>query len=284
MNQATFSYEGTAENFQQLVIENSHKGPVLVNYHSRQAGPCRIQTERLISLARELEGRFLLVNVDVDQHPVLAREAGLKAIPAARIYAGGVLVDSISGAESTSGFQEHLRPFLSRPSDRALAEARALQERGDIGAACQVLANAAMEDPENVRLPIDLAKLLLLDGRADEARKLLTSLPGELRSSPGVETLRVHSELIHAADNAPDLLELEQRISQDPTDLVARFQLAARAVVLDDPERALEHLLAIHLQDPNYEQGIARRSLLVLFDMLGSDHELVTATRARMLG
>jgi len=35
-----YIHAGTSDNFSALVLENSAKGPVLVNFWSRKAGPC----------------------------------------------------------------------------------------------------------------------------------------------------------------------------------------------------------------------------------------------------
>jgi len=49
----SFIYDATDENFAQLVIENSSKGPVLVNYWSKKVGPCIRQYPVLEKLAQD---------------------------------------------------------------------------------------------------------------------------------------------------------------------------------------------------------------------------------------
>ena len=71
--------DGTAENFQQLVIENSMRGTVLVNYWTPNAGPCFKLWQALERLSIEYNGRFLLVNVNTDTQKRLARENGITA-------------------------------------------------------------------------------------------------------------------------------------------------------------------------------------------------------------
>ena len=65
----------TRENFSQRVLANSAKGPVLVNYWSPRAGPCLMLLPRLVKLAGEFSGRFLLVLVNTDELGPLARRA-----------------------------------------------------------------------------------------------------------------------------------------------------------------------------------------------------------------
>lgn len=67
-------FDGSAENFSELVIANSRKGPVLVNYWSPKAGPCLELWETLQALSQEYRGRFLLVNINTEKQPRLVRK------------------------------------------------------------------------------------------------------------------------------------------------------------------------------------------------------------------
>ena len=276
-----YIFQGNADNFDTLVIANSHQGPVLVNYYSPDAGPCRVQTSRLADLANEMQGQFLLVNINVNEERGLVRAAGIRAIPSARIYVGGKAVVSMSGAETMSGFRQHLQPYVQRMTDRDRLRARELHQQGQTEAAYQLLAEAILKDPGNIELPLDLAKLLMLEGKVDQVANLLDSLPKNMQQNPQVNTLRMHALFIHTAEIADTNEHLLRRIG-NRNDLEARFALAARAVVEDDPQAAIEWLLQIYQVDPEYENRIADRALTVLFELLGDDHELVSTARQRM--
>ena len=61
MAESAYTFVGTTDNFQQLVLENSARGPVLVNYWSPQARPCMLLMPVLDRLVAAYQGRFLLV-------------------------------------------------------------------------------------------------------------------------------------------------------------------------------------------------------------------------------
>lgn len=63
-----YVFGATTDNFHKLVLENSDKGLVLVNYWSPKAGPCMMLMPRLVRLATEFGGRFLLVMLNTDDH------------------------------------------------------------------------------------------------------------------------------------------------------------------------------------------------------------------------
>lgn len=81
MADSPYVFDATTENFPTLVLENSDKGPVLVNYWSPRAGPCLMLMPRLVRLATEFGGRFLLVMLNTDEFGRLAREHGVNSLP-----------------------------------------------------------------------------------------------------------------------------------------------------------------------------------------------------------
>ena len=103
MTEPTYVFDATADNFRALVLANSRKGPVVVNYWSPQAGPCRMLMPRLLRLAEEFRGRFLLVRLNTDDLGRLARDQGVTSIPTTKVYRHGKVVDTLHGAESEAG-------------------------------------------------------------------------------------------------------------------------------------------------------------------------------------
>lgn len=74
MTLSRFVFDVTADNFRTLVLQNSDRGPVLVNYWSPRAGPCFVLMPRLVRLCTEYNGRFLLAMLNTDELGPLARE------------------------------------------------------------------------------------------------------------------------------------------------------------------------------------------------------------------
>jgi len=142
MTESAFIFEATADNFTQLVLDNSAKGPVLVNYWAPWAGPCLKLWPVLEQLARHYAGRFLLVNVNTDKHKSLARDYGINSLPTLKMYRHGKVVDEVHGAESEQSLRAFIDKHMARPSDRLLAKALRLYQQGDTTAALTLLAEA----------------------------------------------------------------------------------------------------------------------------------------------
>ena len=272
-------FDANAENFNRLVLENSHKGPVLVHFWTPKAGPCFILMPRLVKLAAEYGGKFLLVMLNTDDLPELARRFSVNSVPTVKFFWRGEVAHTIHGADPDSTFREVLDRFIAGDANRAHALGVAAWQGGNIQQARMLLANAAMAEPENLAIPRDLAKLLWAEGDGEQALKLLNSLPPDARGEPEIARLHAHLTLAETARLAPPLTELDALLAQHPQDLAAQLQRAACLLATDDFAGAMEALLYIARTDRNFRHDIGRLSLLALFDLLGSAHPLTRQYR-----
>lgn len=274
--------EASRDNFDTLVLGNSARGLVLAYFWTPTAGPCMRLMPRLVQLAADYGGRFLLVLVNTDDLGRIARAQGVTSVPTVKLYLHGQVVHTIHGAEPDSTFHAALGQFIARPEDRLRTEALHAHQAGRTQEAIQLLARAAVERPDDLAIAVDLAKLLTLDGQLGQALSLLSTLPTQLRRDPRVAHLYAHLELVDAASQGPE--DAAARLAVDASDSAARLTLAARAVLEDRLEEAMQTLLTLAQQAPAYRDDIGRRGLLALFDMLGGEHELTRRYRARLAG
>jgi putative thioredoxin len=277
-----FVFDATRENVAQLVLGNSERGLVLVHFWSPKAGPCMILMPRLVRLAGEYGGRFLLVMVNTDELGAFARQWGVTSVPTVKFFRRGQVVHTIHGAESDAVFRQAIEPHLARPSDRVHAEAVALFQQGEVERAFSLLAQAALDDPDNPRLPVDLAKLMMLNGEAGRAYDFLNTLPPGVADREQVAALLAHLTLMLAAEGGPDEATLAEQIRSAPADLEARLQLAAHRLLADNYTEALDQLLEIARRDRGFRQDIGRRAVLAVLAMPALPPELASEYRPRL--
>lgn len=273
MSLTPFVFDATRENFDTLILGNSMRGLVLAHFWSPKAGPCMLLMPRLVKLAAEYGGRFLLVMVNTEELGQRARGLGVTSVPTVKFFLRGEAVHTIYGAESDATFRAALGQFLANDQDRLRMTALRMHQDGDAEGAIALLARIAVEDPGDLAVAADLAKLLTLAGRPHEALALLTSLPALARAQAGIAGLLAHLELIEAAN---------QEHAADIDTPASRLTHAAQALFEDQPEQALAELLEIARQAPTYRDDIGRRAMLALFGMLGGEHELTRRFRARL--
>src|SRR3989338_2286516 len=181
-----YVFDATADNFRTLVLANSDKGPVVVNFWSPRAGPCLMLMPRLLKLAEEFRGRFLLVRLNTDTFARLARDQGVTSIPTTKVFRHGAVVDTLQGAESEASLRAFLRKHLGGPTGELRTAALRAFESGDAERAASLAAQAAPAEPDDPRIPLDVAKLLVLQGRYAQAEALLEALPATLREQEPV--------------------------------------------------------------------------------------------------
>jgi putative thioredoxin len=274
--------DGKRGNFQDAVLNNSHKGPVMVNYWTEKAGPCLRLWPVLEKLAGEYSGRFLLVNINTDEESALAREYGVSSVPTVKLFLRGQVVDQIHGAESEIQFRRMLDRHLARESDTQLAYAVEAYQQGDIERGFAALDSLMILDPENPRVFLAYAKLLMRENQFPRVVQVIDA-SGLEKNSEEAAMLKSSAIMLATVEQAPTLEQLHQALGEANDDPDILFQLAARQLTADDFSAAMENLLRIMQLDKNYRDGIAARSMRAIFSMLGRDQPLVREVRQRMM-
>ena len=282
MNSSAFILEGTESNFEQLVLENSRKGLVLVDFWAPWAGPSLRQQKLLRRLAEQYAGRFLLVSVNTDEQKAIASRFGVKSLPSFKLFRGGAVVEAIHGMQPEADYRVIVDKYLAPLGDKVRLSAAEAWNDGDREAALRVLVEGAMAEPEDPHIPAMLAKLLMRVGRYAEAHRVLSSLPAQLRDTADLATLRAHLDFITTAQGVEDEQAVFDRLNVSPPDLDAHFEAAALHLVSDDYEAALQALILILRRAPDYNDSAAKRGLLAIFDTLGGDHPLVKKYRGEL--
>ena len=73
---------------------------------------------------------------------------------------------------------------------------------------------------------------------------------------------------------------LERDIAAEPDKTVARYQLSAIRLLQNDYAGAMEQLLEIVRRDRAFREDAGRKGLIAIFNMLGSENEMVTTYRS----
>ncbi|MFN7086952.1 MAG: tetratricopeptide repeat protein [Burkholderiales bacterium] len=283
---SAYSIAVDSSNFGQVVIEGSKKVPVLVDFWAPWCAPCRALTPVLEKLAAEFQGRFVLAKVNSDENQALAAQFGVRGIPNVKAFADGKIRDEFTGALPEAAVREFIARVVPSPAEALRLQAMALYRRDkDAAAALGLLAQAAALDSSNEAVRIDRAEILLDAGNVDEARRLLETLAPLTQMDERVAALKARSDFAAAVAAAPAAEALRARIARDAGDLEARLQLARLLVAQRQYAAALDELLEIIRRDRGFGDDIARKTMLQVFSMLGTqpDHgELVSRYRKQL--
>ena len=74
--------------------------PVVVDFYSRSCGPCVSIAPTFHSLAKEMAGKAVMVQVDTSRNYETSRECNVRAMPTFSFYLNGKLLDNFAGADT----------------------------------------------------------------------------------------------------------------------------------------------------------------------------------------
>lgn len=268
MNPFSFNV-GTAD-FQEKVIDASHRTPVLVDFWAEWCAPCRVLKPVLEKLADEYGGRFMLAKLNSDRDQAVAAHYGVRSIPSVKAFVNGELVNEFTGALPEPQIRAFINSLLPSAAEPLRIAAQAARARGDKEIAASLLTDAREVDPANEAVQLDLAEIHLDMDRIDAAQPILDSLTYTARDADRVAALQARLNLL-AAGGGTDPAALAARVAANAADLDARLQLAQALALAHDYRPALEHLLEIVSRDRNWQDEAARKTMLDLFTLLGSD-------------
>jgi putative thioredoxin len=263
--------------FDQHVLEESKQRPVVVDFWAPWCGPCKSLKPVLEKLAAEYGGKFLLAKINSDDNQELAARYGVRGIPSVKAFIDGELVDEFSGALPEGEVRTFLDRLVPSAADEMRQQAAAARMAGDITGALQLLAEASKLDPGHLGVRLDAADIMLDLNEAEEARRLIASVPDD--ADPRVPQMKARLQFMDAAGE--DEAALNARVAANENDLDARLKLANLHVAAGQYEAGMDQLLEIIQRDRNFKEDIGRTTLLSVFNLLGGG-ELVSRYRRKL--
>ena len=286
MSQAS-SIDVGHDNFEEVVVRGSSVRPVVVDFWAPWCAPCRMLAPMLDKVAAEFDGRMTLAKLNTDEEQELAARYGIRGIPNVKAFVGGKVVREFTGVLAESDIREFLTAIVPSPVAGLIAEARAMLAGGDAMGALSKLDAAFAIDPDDEDALLTRAEAMLqLDRRADaEVVLAAVEAPPRLRKSPLKDERRLAALKARTAlkdAQVTDLAALAEAAARMPVDCAAKLAYAKGLAATGDYARALEELLAIVNADRSFQDDIARRTMLTIFDALGNDHDLVRRYRREL--
>jgi len=281
MSVSQYILDASRENFQELVLQNSHKGPVLVNYWTSKAGPCLRLWPILEQLANEYQGKFLLVNINTDEESALARDCGVNSVPTVKLFLNEQVVDQVHGVESVSNFKQMIDKYVSRDSDKDLASAVELYQYGELKKCFESCNRLLIQDPENPRILTTYAKLLMRENQYRKAHDVLE----RYMSSDATEEmmfLSANALMLATAGEAPSTAELTKMLESDESSVETLFQRGCQFVLQTDFISALDDFLLAYSIEKTFNDNAISKCIYAVFVML-DDEKIVKKYRQKMM-
>ena len=105
-----FTKEFKADTFSEEVINSSK--PVLVDFWAEWCGPCKMLTPTIDELATKYDGDVIVGKLNVDHHPSIATEYGIRSIPSLLFFKEGKVQNQIMGAVSKEEIETAIETLI----------------------------------------------------------------------------------------------------------------------------------------------------------------------------
>jgi len=282
MSHQSFIVTVTADNFAAQVLETSHQVPVLVDFWAAWCAPCKMLLPVLTRLVEAYQDKFILAKLNTDEQQALAAQFAIRGIPALKLFRFGQVVEEMTGVQPEQALRAMLDKYVEHPADKICHAALQYHQAGNSAQALAMLEQALQEEPSYVPLHQQLLQVLIDSGQLKAATKAYTKMPANVQADSQISALKAKLDLACQVQDAPNLCVLEQQVAANPQDLAIRQQLAARYVMAQNYQSALEQYLEIMRQDRKFDQEAGKKGLLSVFALLNNQGTLVSHFRAKM--
>ncbi len=265
-----YSVDVTDENFEEMVMEESYKRPVVIDFWAQWCGPCRTLKPILEKLAKEYG--FLLAKINVDENPHIAQEYGVHGIPDVKIVIEGKVVDEFTGALPEPRLREVLSKHIKSELDKKLEEAKMQILAGNREEAEKIYKELIEEYPDNKKLALEVAQFFINENKLDEAEKLLNSIK------------EYDKEYFVKAQAVKELINFK-RVCEElkpESELDELYKKGSCEVIEGKYEEALKDFLEIVKKDKNYRDEAGRKSMIAIFNLLGEGNPLTKEYRKKL--
>jgi putative thioredoxin len=277
------------DTFMTDVVEASQEVPVIVDFWAPWCGPCKTLGPMLERAVLASKGAVRMVKVNIDDNQAIAAQLRVQSIPTVFAFHKGQPIDGFQGALPNSEIDSFVGKVVetggvdgSGGLSDALDSAEEMLEEGAAGDAAQVFSAIIEEDNQNVKAYSGLARAKLSLDDIEGAEAVLNGVPAEISENSEIEAVFAKIALARQMLAVGPLLELEAAVTSDPADNKARFEYSQALYAADKLAEAVDQLLELFRNDPDWNDGAAKVQLFTIFGALEANDPIVLNGRRKL--
>ncbi len=279
-----FNFEISDQNFDSLVLINSHKLPVFVLFLSPSSPTCIAMENALIAYAEEFAGQFILARLDIDMYTEVRDRLGVQNVPMLKIFKDGEMVHQEMGSISEEALADVFRKFdIFNPAEELRKQAAEKHQNGETPAAIQLLTQAIQMAPGNAKVAMDMCQIFLDMDMLAEGAELYTKFPNKIKETDKGKYLIGQITFKKLALDTAGKAALESKLLENPDDEDAQFDLAICLIAQQEFSEGMVHLLGLLKRNPQAKGGGAQELAVALINMVDLDDKELAGDLRRKL-
>lgn len=280
----------TDATFMQDVIETSQKTPVIVDFWAPWCGPCKTLTPNLEKAVNTAKSNVILAKINIDQNQQIAGSLRIQSVPTVFAFWQGQPVDGFQGAQPLPALTAFVDKLLHLAGQTAAHDPLVDQQKqgedmlaqGAAAQAAQTFAAILANRPDDANAFSGLIRAYLSAGQIDNAQNMLQSASADMLATPPMKIAAAGLALATEAQNLPPLETLQNQAANNPNDHQTQFDLAMALYGRGQIKSALDTLLVLLKQAPDWQEGAAKKQILKIIETLPTNDKMGMQVRRRM--
>ncbi len=277
MAESAWIFDVNDADFEQKVIEQSRRVPVVFYFWATWCGPCQRLGPLLERLVDERQGEVLLAKLNVDESQQVAGGFGISSIPAVMAFRDGKMILDFVGLLPDEQLREFIDRVVPSETDKQVQHAASI-ESSDPDQAESIYRQILEQDRGHESATLGLARLLVAQKRDEEAKTLLENI------AAGEEYQRLES-VIGLRESLPEAAEesdLRSRLQSDPDNAELHFELGAVLANNGQYEEALKEMFEAGQRDKELCKEKVREAMVNIFKIIGVRNPLSDEYRSKL--
>lgn len=284
-------FDANASNFEDLVMRASMEKPLIVDFWAPWCGPCKQLMPLLESEVNAAGGEVLLAKVNLDENPELAQALRVQSVPAVFAFLGGRPVDAFQGMVPQSQIKAFIDKLVqaaraAKPgaidADEFLGMAGEALAAGDLTTANSLYVQILQQDDKNAKAYAGLIRVFIGAGQIEQAESLIANATDEIAKDSNFQEAKTALEFAKNAPAAGELENLVKAAENAPEDHQAKVDLAEAQFASGFKEDAIDTLIASIKVDREWNESLARTTLLKFFEAMGHTDPLTIQGRKKL--
>ncbi|QBQ63208.1 co-chaperone YbbN [Actinobacillus indolicus] len=263
------------------IIKATAEVPVVFHFISPRE-PSSLEMESLFRrLSDEYPKQFLLAIINCDDHPMIASQFRVQAVPTSYFFADGQPVDAIQGVVSEQELRIRLSNILPKEEELKFAQALEFLEASQYDLALPLLKNAwELTEKKNSDFGLLYAETYIAMKQIEPARDILAQIPIQDRDSRW-QGLQDQIRLLEQAADSPEIQQLQAEYAKTQKPDIA-VKLANQLHQVGKNEEALNLLFEWLKKDLSAGNGEIKTQFLAILSAMGNADPLVAKYRRQL--